>query len=128
MTIDFAKKLDPDYPVFVILIPYPGTAIYNQGLERRVIPHDFWREFTKNPVPDYRIPHLVEEHMDREMLVQMRNFGTRQLYFQPRRIVRELQSFTSLTELRRKVKLGLMLAAEVYRPRSKPLPAPQTLH
>jgi radical SAM superfamily enzyme YgiQ (UPF0313 family) len=128
MTIDFAKKLDPDYPVFVILIPYPGTAIYNQGLERRVIPHDFWREFTKNPVPDYRIPHLVEEHMDREMLVQMRNLGTRQLYFQPRRIVRELQSFTSLTELRKKVKLGLMLAAEVYRPRSKPLPAPQTLH
>ena len=127
MTIDFAKKLDPDYPVFVILIPYPGTEIYTQGLERGVIPHDFWREFTKNPSPDYHIPHLVEDQMDREMLVQMRNMGTRQLYFQPRRIIRELRNLTSLSEIHGKVKLGLMLATEVYRTRSKSLPAPQTL-
>ena len=127
MTIDFAKKLDTDYPVFNILIPYPGTAIYDQGLERGIIPHDFWREFTKNPSPEYRIPHLVEEHMDREMLVQMRNLGTRQLYFQPRRIIRELRAFTSFSELLKKAKLGLLLAAEVYRPSSKPQPAHQTL-
>ncbi len=48
MTIDFAKKLDVDYPVFVVLIPYPGTQIYREGLEQGILPGDFWCEFTKN--------------------------------------------------------------------------------
>jgi hypothetical protein len=59
--------------------------------------------------------------------VQIRNMGTRQIYFQPRRIIRELRNLTSLSEIHGKVKLGLMLATEVYSTRSRSLPAPQTL-
>lgn len=128
MTIEFAKKLNPDYPVFVVLIPYPGTQIYRTGLESGLLPNDFWREFTKSPVPDFGIPHLIEDHMDREMLVSMRNRGTRELYFRPRRIMRELSCLTSFREFKRKAKLGMLLASEVFRPHKGPLPAPQTLH
>jgi len=126
MTIEFAKKLGPDYPVFVVLIPYPGTAIYNSGIENGLLPNDFWREFTRNPVPDFRIPNLIEDHMDREMLIKMRNRGTRELYFRPQRIFRELASLTSYREFKRKAKLGMLLSSEVFRPRKRPMMAPQT--
>jgi len=126
MTINFAKKLAPDYPVFVVLIPYPGTAIYKSGLKSGLLPNDFWCEFTKNPVPDFNVPTLIEDHMDREMLIKMRNRGTRELYFRPQRIFRELASLTSYREFKRKAKLGMLLASEVFKPRKRSLLAPQT--
>ena len=33
-SIDLAKRLDPNYVHFTIFCPYPGTAIYKEGLER----------------------------------------------------------------------------------------------
>jgi len=118
MTIDFAKKLKTDYPVFIILIPYPGTAIYNEGMKRGIITSDHWREFTKNPVPDYQIPNLIENIMDRETMRELRNTGTRELYFRPRRIFKELRNISSTKDFSQKIKLGLILASEVYKRRS----------
>lgn len=118
MTIEFAKKLNTDYPVFIILIPYPGTAIYDNAIAQGIIPADHWREFTKNPVPNYQIPYLIENVMDRETLRRLRNAGTRELYFRPRRLIAELASLSSFKDLKRKMKLGLMLASEVYSRRS----------
>jgi anaerobic magnesium-protoporphyrin IX monomethyl ester cyclase len=118
MTIEFAKKLKTDYPVFIILIPYPGTAIYNEGIKRGIITSDHWREFTRNPVPDYRIPNLIENIMDRETMRELRNTGTRELYFRPRRIFKELCNISSTKDFSQKIKLGLILASEVYKRRS----------
>jgi len=128
MTIEFAKKLNPDYPVFVVLIPYPGTAVYKAGLDKGFLPNDFWREFTVNPEPDFVIPNLIEDHMDRDMLISMRNRGTRELYFHPSRIIRELSSLSNFREFKRKARLGLMLAIEVFKPRPGRQAAPQTHH
>jgi len=118
LTIDFAKKLKTDYPVFIILIPYPGTAIYKEGLKRGIISSDHWREFTMNPAPDYKIPNLIENIMDRSTLRELRNTGTRELYFRPRRILKELCNISSTKDFSQKIKLGLILASEVYKRQS----------
>lgn len=128
MTIEFAKKLDPNYPVFVVLIPYPGTEIYKQGIRNGLLSGDFWREFTLNPTPDYIIPELIEDHMDRKALIEMRNTGTRELYFRPKRIVRELSNLASFEELSRKARLGYLLAKDVYFNKAQSTDAPKTLH
>ncbi len=114
MTVDFAKKLNPDYPVFVVLIPYPGTTVYDKARELGIVTSDFWREFTINPTPDYAIPELVEDKMSRAELIEWRNTGMRETYFTPRRIMRELKSLTSVSEFSRKTRLGLALATEVF--------------
>jgi radical SAM superfamily enzyme YgiQ (UPF0313 family) len=116
MTIAFARELSPDYVSFGVLVPYPGTAIYKEALSRGIIPRDYWRDFALNPEPAYRIPHVVEDVLDRRTLMQMKSRATRQFYFHPKRILRELRSLTSLKELRAKTELGISIFTDGLSP------------
>ncbi|OAN49300.1 hypothetical protein A6A04_04070 [Paramagnetospirillum marisnigri] len=111
-TIAYANKLDPDYAVFVVLIPYPGTAVYREGMAKGIIPTDFWRDFTLNPQPDYVIPHIIEDELSRQELVSMKNMATRRYYFRPSRILREIRTLSSFRELKSKARLAWMLLHE----------------
>jgi radical SAM superfamily enzyme YgiQ (UPF0313 family) len=111
-TIDFSIKLDTDYAVYAVLIPYPGTAIYDRALERGIIPNDHWREFTKNPLPDYRIPYVIENVLDRRTLIGLKNRGLRKYYFRPKQIVRELRGMGSAREFVRKARMALTIATD----------------
>jgi anaerobic magnesium-protoporphyrin IX monomethyl ester cyclase len=106
MTIDLAKALNPDYASFGVLVPYPGTEIYREGLERGIIPADYWRNFALNPEPDFVIPHLIEDVMDRETLIALKDMATRNFYFRPRRLLKELAGLRSFKEFGSKVRLG----------------------
>ncbi|CAA7612146.1 B12-binding domain-containing radical SAM protein [Magnetospirillum sp. UT-4] len=117
-TIDLALKLDADYGVFAVLIPYPGTAIYDQALERGIIATDHWRDFTRNPVPDYAIPQVIENILDRRTLLALKNKALRRYYFRPRRILHELRTLTSARELSRKAQMALTIARDVFAPGS----------
>jgi len=101
-TIDFAMKLDTNYAVFAVTIPYPGTALYDLGLEQKILPFDFWEKYTKNPEPDFRIPFLIEEHMDRKTLISIKNQALRKYYFRPQKIFNEIKNLTSFKEFGRK--------------------------
>ena len=46
----------------------------------------------------------------------------------PRRIIKEMANLASFEELKRKARLGLLLARDVYGNRNRPAPAPKTLH
>lgn len=111
-TIDFAIKAKSDYAVFAVLIPYPGTELYSSARARGIIPYDFWAEFTKHPVPDFDIPHLIEQHMDRRTLINLRDKALRRFYFRPRRIWWELARLRSYRELREKTKMGLNIVTD----------------
>ncbi|RJR44088.1 MAG: radical SAM protein [Deltaproteobacteria bacterium] len=100
-TIAFSLKLDTDYAVYAVLIPYPGTKIYEKALERGLFSHDFWREFVKNPVPDFQV-RLLEQNLDRATLLKLNNLAMRRFYFRPGRIAKELWELRSFTELGRK--------------------------
>lgn len=109
MTIDLASKLNPDYASFGVLIPYPGTAIYAEGRSRGIIPSDYWRDFALKPEPDFKIPHLIEDVLDREALIDLKNTATRNFYFHPKRLLREAWKLKSLKELNNKLKLGVSI-------------------
>ena len=112
MTIDLAKKLNPDYVSFGVLIPYPGTEIYKAGLASGIIPRDYWREFALNPEPDYRIPHVIEDKLDRETLIKLKNSATRSFYFNPRRLLRELGNLQGAGDFIAKIRLGSAILFE----------------
>lgn len=101
-TIEFSMKLDVDYAVYAVLIPYPGTKLYSTAMERGIIPNDFWLDYTKNPVPDFLVPHLVEQNMDRKTLIRLKDIALRKFYFRPSRIAREFLSLSSFEEFKRK--------------------------
>jgi len=106
-TIRFARELRTDYAVFAVLIPYPGTEIYRAALEEGIIPFDHWLEFTRNPRPDYRIPHLIEQHLNRRALIDLRDRALRTYYLRPGRIFKEVKGLRSFRDLAQKSRMAL---------------------
>lgn len=107
-TIQYAKKLNPDYVQFSITTPYPGTELYRMALEREIIKEDVWRKFAKNPTPDFR-PPLWEENLKRDQLLRFLNYAYKKFYLSPKFIIRDLYHIRSLKELKVKVKAGIKL-------------------
>lgn len=114
-TIRFAVRAESDYATFAVLIPYPGTALYETALARGIIATDFWREFTRSPVPGFRIPSLVEQHMDRATLIGLKDKALRSYYFRPRRMIRELARLRSWKEFRQKIAMAANIAGDSLR-------------
>ena len=101
-TMKFASSINSDYAVFAVLIPYAGTELYQMALERNIVPKDFWREFVKNPTPNYEIPFLIEQHMTRNQLIGLKDEALREFYFRPIRMLRELTKIRSIKEIKSK--------------------------
>jgi radical SAM superfamily enzyme YgiQ (UPF0313 family) len=50
-TIEFVKKLDPDYALYSLATPYPGTRFYNESFKKDLITIKDWSKYTLiNPV------------------------------------------------------------------------------
>jgi len=113
-TIDFAVSLDSDYAEFNICIPYPGTEMYQEGISKGIIPADFWREYVNNPVPDFSVPYLYEEYLSKNDMVHLSEIAIKKFYFRPRVIFRELLSCSSFGEFRKKYRMGLSLAKNIF--------------
>ncbi|MEC7641292.1 MAG: radical SAM protein [Nitrospinota bacterium] len=128
-TIDFSVKLDADYNVFNIVIPYPGTRLYTDALERKVIPCDFWLDYTLNPVADYRIPHLIEHVLSRDALLNLKSDALRRHYLRPKVILKELKSLRSFNEFKRKGSMALDILTDALSPVfSKKKEMPENFH
>ncbi len=107
-TIDFSKKLDPDFCHYAILVPFPCTAVYEEGLARGIFKKDFWREFAANPTAHFKPPVWVEkvpEHEMRELLEK----AYKEFYFRPVYLMRRLLAVRSWGDFLRKTQTGLRL-------------------
>lgn len=50
-TIDFVKKLNPNYALYSLATPYPGTKFYNETFKKNLIQIKDWSKYTLlNPV------------------------------------------------------------------------------
>lgn len=111
-TFDFAKELDPDYVTFSVTVPYPGTELYREALERRIIPSDFWREFAVRPKPDFQLPYYFEEHFSKRDLLELRNTMVKRFYFRKEYILKKIFKRNTPAELYRKFLTAVSLFSE----------------
>lgn len=111
-TIQFAKRLNPNYVQFSVTTPYPGTELYRVALEGGIIKEDVWRKFAKNPTPDF-VPPLWEENLTRNQLLGFLNYAYKKFYLSPGFILRDLYHIRSPRELMVKVKAGLKLLTHI---------------
>ncbi|HDL63837.1 MAG TPA: hypothetical protein ENH12_00460 [Proteobacteria bacterium] len=105
-TIDFSLELKPDFVHITILCPFPATEIYTRGLKEGVFTKDHWREFAKNPTPDFNPPYWNENFSDRE-LQELLIFAYKKFYTRPSYIIRKMLKVRSWGEFKRKTKAGL---------------------
>ena len=105
-TINFAKKINPDYVNFSVTTPYPSTDLYTLGLQEGVLKNDYWKEFAKNPTKEF-LPELWEEHLSREELVDLLKFAYKRFYMCPTYIIKRMLKVRSSKEFKRKARAGL---------------------
>lgn len=105
-TFNVIKKLNPDYVHMTILTPFPGTKIYFEGMERGIIEKDYWKEFAKNPSPDFTPPHWGEI-FTREELSELLIEGYQKFYVRPSYILKSILKVRSVGEFKKKAMAGL---------------------
>ncbi|MBU1699471.1 MAG: B12-binding domain-containing radical SAM protein [Candidatus Eisenbacteria bacterium] len=105
-TMKLARDLNPDYVHITIMTPFPGTALYIQGLEEGVIERDFWREFAANPAPDFKPPYW-EENFTRDELLKMIDEAYHNFYIRPIYIMKRVMQVRSWGQFKRHARAGL---------------------
>ncbi len=107
-TIKFMKKINPDYIHVTITTPFPATDLYAMALKEKVITNDVWREFAKNPKPNF-IPPLWEKELTRSELFSLLRKAYRFFYWRPSYVIKTLRNIKSFGELMRKADAGIRL-------------------
>lgn len=109
-TIDFAKKLDPDTATFCIILPFPGTEIYQEAIKTG--------EFRKVPFENYilyqtkRLP-FVPKGLTAKKILTYESKAYREFYFRPKIFLRELLKIRNLSTLQAKIKGFLSVQAKI---------------
>jgi len=107
-TIEFAKKIDPDYVSITILTPYPATEIYQKALDQKVIKSDYWKEFARNPKKEF-VTQYWEKELTKKELFNLLDIFYKKFYGRPSYIFKEFLKIRSFKDLVKKTKAGFKI-------------------
>lgn len=107
-TIQYAIDLDPDFVMWNILTPFPGTAIYDQGMKSGVLDVQPWYDFMANPDESFKA-QVWEEHFTRVELRDLLDLAYKRFYWRPRFVMRNITQIRSPKDLMRKATAGVRL-------------------
>lgn len=94
-TIEFVKELDPDSAQFAIVIPHPGTELYEICKENGWLIYEQWSDFAAEN-------SLIEtEQLSREEVERARVQAYREFYFRPGFVARTMVSMRSPQDVKR---------------------------
>ncbi len=85
-TIDFSKKLGPDFAQFTIATPYPGTALYDIVRKEGKMLIEDWDGYDKYDNAVF----FDMEGIDKDLILNMQRKAYREFYLQPRYIASRL--------------------------------------
>lgn len=107
-TIEYSIKLKPDFVMYNILTPFPGTTLYDEGMRDGVLDFDPWLKFMRAPTEAFKA-QVWDEYFTREELRQLLNYAYRRFYWRPEFVVKNLLQVRNAADLRRKATAGLRL-------------------
>jgi radical SAM superfamily enzyme YgiQ (UPF0313 family) len=104
-TIRFAKKLNPNYCHFSILIPMPATPVYEMGIKEGRLT-DKWKDFAEKPTRNFK-PEFWVEKIPLEEQKDMLRRAYKEFYLRPSYVIKSFFRIRSFGEFIRKAKAGL---------------------
>jgi len=107
-TIQYSIKLDPDFVMFNLMTPFPGTTLFDEGLRDGVLDLEPWTNFMRAPDESFKA-QVWDEHFSREELREMLEDAYRQFYWRPKFVLRNLTQIRNPTDFKRKATAGLRL-------------------
>lgn len=100
--LDFAIRSGSDYAQFNIMIPYVDAPIYADGVQKGILPPNFWSEYVRNPTPNAYIP-IWDEYLSREELSQLLKICYRKFYLRPAKVVEQILRVRSFAQFKMKL-------------------------
>ena len=73
-TIDYSIRLKPDFVMYNILTPFPGTTLYDEGVRDGVLHLDPWLHFMVNPTEEFKA-QVWDEHFTRDELRDLLHYA-----------------------------------------------------
>jgi anaerobic magnesium-protoporphyrin IX monomethyl ester cyclase len=107
-TIAYSIKLDPDFVMFNLMTPFPGTTLFDEGLRDGVLDLEPWTEFMRNPDESFKA-QVWDEHFTREELRDLLEGAYRSFYWRPKFVLRNITQIRNATDFKRKATAGLRL-------------------
>lgn len=99
-TLIFSRKIGLNYAQYSILVPYPFTAIYEEGLQKGVFSKDYWLEFAENPYkvkPEFKVEYWTE-NVSEEYLFETIKKSFKRFYFRPITVKNKLKEIKTWNE------------------------------
>ena len=108
MTFNIAKKINPTIAIFFPLTPYPGTKVFNEFLDKSLIPNsvDEWLNYI---MTDNQSGISLNTKYSGEEIKAIANTFNRKFFFRPLHILSILRTVSSPTDLIRLSKGALYL-------------------
>ncbi|MDP8222762.1 MAG: cobalamin-dependent protein [Candidatus Lernaella stagnicola] len=105
----FMVRLDPDHVHLAVYTMYPATPLYDEAVEKGLLPADLWREFATDPASAFTAPHWPGSFSADDLFAIVRRLY-RRFYLRPRVIWRERRSLLSWRAFRRRLRyLGALI-------------------
>lgn len=104
--LDFSIKSGTDFVQYNILIPLAGTAIYDLGVKKNILPPRFWNDYVLNPTPHAYIP-VWDEHLSREELSELLKKCYQKFYLRPSKVVEHVFKVRSFAHFKAKLRGAL---------------------
>ncbi len=109
-TIRYSIRLKPDFVMYNLLTPFPGTTLYDEGIRDGVLDLDPWLHFMRAPDEDFKA-QVWDEHFSREELRELLDMAWKRFYWRPEFVVKNLFQIRNISDLKRKATAGLRLLA-----------------
>ncbi len=81
-TVETAIELNPTYASFIVLLPFPGTAVYERFKEKGYLRAKNWGEYSWHGYPVFET-----EHLSRVDLVNARKQANLAFYLRPAKLI-----------------------------------------
>ena len=95
-SIDFAKILDLDFAKYTVFVPYPGTPLYDDLIQKGQIPDPGdWERYSSYPTRE-RPPIYVPEGLCADDIIEFQRKAHLSFYFRPKMVYRQLVQVRTL--------------------------------
>ena len=108
-TIRFAIELNPTLALFYIMVPYPGTALFEKHLKDKFYESPNWEDFVIS-----KGAAMIElETVSREELKRLLALAHRKYYFRPKAVLNILKQIKTFDEFRIYLRGGLGMGMRI---------------
>ena len=108
-TIKFAQKLNTLYAQFNIIVPYPGTKIFDDAEKNNMLRNKNWDNYVSLTSLTDLDPPFVAEGLSKEELLDLQRKAYNNYYLSPRLMIKHLKKVIVNREFKKYFSLAKIL-------------------